>query len=127
MTRSKTLAAGAALVFAALATLSGAASAHDRYGHGYGNGYDSRSTYRSDRIDARQYRQAAAIRHGIVTGQLSRREAHHLVRQQRDIDRAEAWAQADGHVSWRERERIEAMQDHAGRSIRRELGDHRGW
>ena len=125
MTRSKTFAAGAALVFAALTALSGAASAHDRYGHGYG--YDTRSPYRSDRIDARQYRQAAAIRHGIVTGQLNRREAHHLVRQQREIDRAEAWAQADGHVSWRERERIEAMQDHAGRSIRRELGDHRGW
>jgi len=123
MTRSKTFAAGAALVFAALTALSGAASAHDRYGYGH----DSRSQYRSDRIDARQYRQAAAIRHGIVTGQLSRREAHHLVRQQREIDRAEAWAQADGHVSWRERERIEAMQDHAGRSIRRELGDHRGW
>jgi hypothetical protein len=121
MTRSKTLAAGAALVFAALTALSGTASAHDRYG------YDGRSAYRSDRIDARQYRQAAAIRHGIVTGQLNRREAHHLVRQQREIDRAEAWAQADGHVSWRERERIEAMQDHAGRSIRRELGDHRGW
>jgi len=123
MTRSKTLAAGAALVFAALASLSGAASAHDRHGHGY----DTRSQYRGERIDARQYRQAAAIRHGIVTGQLDRREAHRLVRQQREIDRAEAWAQADGHVSWRERERIEAMQDHAGRSIRRELGDPRGW
>ncbi|MET0350089.1 MAG: hypothetical protein ABW067_09910 [Rhizobacter sp.] len=123
MTRSKTLAAGAALVFAALATLSGAASAHDRYGHRY----ESRSQYRSDRIDERQYRQSAAIRHGIVTGQLSRREAGYLVRQQREINRAEAWAEADGHVSWRERERIEAMQDHAGRSIRREMGDRRGW
>jgi|GEM_PF-2722248 len=124
MTRLKTL---AALVFTALATLSGAASAHDRYGHRYDDRYDRRSNDRSDQIDARQYRQAAAIRHGIVTGQLNRREATYLVRQQREIDRAEAWAQADGHVSWRERQRIEAMQDRASRSIRRELGDRRGW
>lgn len=120
MTRSTSL---SALVFVALAALSGAAAAHDRYGHRH----DDRNGYRGDRIDARQYRQAAAIRHGIVTGQLSRREAGHLVRQQRRIDRAEAWAEADGHVSWHERQRIEAMQDHAGRSIRRELGDRRGW
>lgn len=79
----------------------------------------SASAHGFDRGD----RQERRIHHGVATGQLTHREAHHLMRQQHAIARAEAHARADGYVSWHEQRRIDRMRDHASRDIARQAHD----
>lgn len=74
-------------------------------------------------VDARQQRQEARIEQGVASGQLTRREAHRLQREQRGIARAEAHAKADGTVTRAERHRLHHRQDHASRHIRRNKHD----
>jgi uncharacterized membrane protein YebE (DUF533 family) len=71
------------------------------------------------RIDARQWRQAGRIHHGVRCGTLTRGEAARLRAGQRHIHRMELRAKADGHVSARERARITRAQNHEHRAIRR--------
>lgn len=79
-------------------------------------------TYRSE---AREYRQEHRIHRAMRQGELTPREAHRLMQQQRKIDRAQARAARDGHITRRERHRIERMQDRASRNIYRK--SHNGY
>jgi hypothetical protein len=78
---------------------------------------------RTPRIDQRQAQQEKRIDQGIASGELTRREAHRLERQQGAINRAEDKAKADGSVSAAERKRLAAAQRHASKRIYRQKHD----
>ena len=63
------------------------------------------------RIDERQAEQQRRIEEGIRSGQINRKEAAHLRRQQARIQRMENQAMADGRMSRAERVRIEHAQN----------------
>ena len=69
-------------------------------------------------IDARQARQEQRIHAGLARGELTRWEARALEQGQRDIDRAEARAKADGRVTASEMRKLVAMLDRADAQIR---------
>ena len=105
MSTLKTLAAGAALAFAALATVGA---------HAQG-------------IGQREASQQARIQQGVVRSQLTPREAMRLERRQRHIHRAAMRARADGVVTLRERARLQRMQARASRAIYRQRHDGQGY
>ncbi len=72
---------------------------------------------RFDRIDQRQHVQQEQIRRGLAVGRLTREELRVLTREQHQIARLEARAEADGRVTGVERYRIERAQDAAARNI----------
>ncbi len=74
-------------------------------------------------IDGREHAQRARIHEGRHNGDLTRREAHRLNRQQRHIHRDERRAKADGTVTRAERHRLHKEQNRASRSIRRQKHD----
>ena len=63
------------------------------------------------RIDQRQAEQQRRIEAGIRSGQINRKEAAHLRRQQARIQQMENQAMADGRMSRPERIRIEHAQN----------------
>ena len=69
----------------------------------------------------RQEAQASRINQGVRSGDLTRHEVHHLNRQQDKIARKEARMRAHhgGGLTGRDHARLERMQNHADRSIRR--------
>jgi len=75
------------------------------------------------RVDQRQHQQHARIRHGLASGELTRREAANAVHGQRHIRRAERRVKADGHVTRRERARLHHQQNRASRDLRRNNHD----
>lgn len=77
-------------------------------------------------IDQRQANQERRIDQGIGSGQLNRREANRLEREQSHIDRMENRAKADGVVTNKERARIQHRQNQASRHIAREKHDAQG-
>jgi len=77
-------------------------------------------------IDQRQINQEHRIDQGIANGQLNRREARRLDRQQDRIDRMENRANSDDVVTGKERARIGAAQNRASRHIAREKHDRQG-
>ena len=105
MSTLKTLAAGAALAFAALATIGA---------HAQG-------------IGQREANQQARIQQGVARGQLTPREAMRLERRQRHIHRAAMRARADGVVTPYERQRLREMQMRASRGIYRQRHDGQGY
>lgn len=74
-------------------------------------------------IDKRQQAEEQRIGQGQASGQLTRREAHRLERQQARINQAEGAAKADGQVTRGERKRLHAMQGQAGKNIHRQKHD----
>lgn len=78
------------------------------------------------RIDRREARQSARIRHGVQNGELTAREAARLRMGQRHIHRMEARAKSDGRVTLRERGRITRVQNHESRAIYRKKHNARG-
>lgn len=75
-------------------------------------------------IDQRQANQERRIDQGIGSGQVTRREARGLNRQQNHIDRMENRAKADGTVSGQERRRIGKAQNRASANIYRQKHDN---
>jgi hypothetical protein len=71
------------------------------------------------RSDVRQGAQRARIHDGRVNGDVTRREAHRLNREQRHVRRAERRVKADGEVTAREKARLNHKQNRASRHIRR--------
>lgn len=69
------------------------------------------------RVDRRQHQQLARIRHGLATGDLTRREAYRLLKQQQHIRRREHLAKADDRVTRRERMNLHRTQARANRHI----------
>jgi hypothetical protein len=70
-------------------------------------------------LDRHQSNQRLRIADGIRDGDLSRLEAHRLIREQRGLRRMERLARADGQVTPRERVRLHRRQHLAGRHIYR--------
>ena len=77
----------------------------------------------TSRVDQRQHNQHARIRHGVASGELTRREAVDAAHNQRHIRRAERRVKADGHVTRRERARLHRRQNQASRELRRNTHD----
>ena len=75
------------------------------------------------RVDQRQHHQHARIRHGLASGELTRREAANAAHDQRHIRRAERRVKADGHLTRRERARLHHQQNRASRELRRNNHD----
>ena len=71
----------------------------------------------ADRSNIRDHRQTQRIRQGVRSGEITRPEVRRLKKEQRRIDSAYHRASADGHVNWRERQRLDKMQDRASRHI----------
>jgi len=74
-------------------------------------------------IDQRQANQEARIQQGTQSGSLTQREAARLERGQQRVDRMEDRAKADGKVTQQERKRIQTVENHQNRDIRREKHD----
>ena len=78
----------------------------------------------ADRSNIREHRQTQRIRQGIRSGQITRPEVLRLKNEQRRIDRAHHRASADGHLSRREHQRLDKLQDIASRHIYRAKHNH---
>jgi polyhydroxyalkanoate synthesis regulator phasin len=74
-------------------------------------------------IDKRQAQQERRIDQGVASGELTRREARRLNREQNVIDKAENRAKADGTVTAKERKRLHHLQDGANADIARQKHD----
>jgi hypothetical protein len=74
-------------------------------------------------IDKRQANQEKRIDQGIASGELNKREARRLERQQNAIDRAENRAKADGTVTKAERARLHQAQNETSKRIHRQKHD----
>ncbi|HMG36597.1 MAG TPA: hypothetical protein VKM94_21850 [Blastocatellia bacterium] len=74
-------------------------------------------------INRREHNQQVRIREGIRDGELTRREAERLEAQQARIRVDERFARADGHLSYRERRRLDRELDRASRDIYRQKHD----
>lgn len=75
------------------------------------------------RIDQRQANQEKRIDQGIASGELTKREARRMNRQQNRIDAAENKAKADGTVTAQERKRLTQAQNQTSRNIYRQKHD----
>ena len=78
----------------------------------------------ADRSSIRDHRQTRRIRQGVRSGEITRPEVRRLKMEQRRIDSAYHRASADGHLNWRERQRLDKMQDRASRHIYRAKHNH---
>lgn len=78
----------------------------------------------ADRSSNRDHRQTRRIRQGIRSGEITRPEVRRLKKEQRRIDSAYHRASADGHLNWRERQRLDKMQNRASRHIYRAKHNH---
>ncbi len=89
---------------------------------------DAAADTRFDRTDQRQYNQSQRIRDGLAAGRLTREEFRYLMREQSQIARLEARAEADGRITPWERTQIQRAQNEANRNIARLVrnDDHRG-
>ena len=74
-------------------------------------------------INQQQDSQQDRIERGIYSGQISRSEAARLEQGERDIDRAQHRAQADGRVTGQERAQIDRMTDRQGHEINQQRND----
>ena len=76
-------------------------------------------------VDQRQARQEQRIERAVARGELNRREVRVLRQGQREIARAEAQARADGRLSRGELRHLTGMLDRADAQIRL-MSQHRG-
>ena len=74
-------------------------------------------------INDRQHRQQQRIRHGVRDDELTRREAARLETEQARIRRYERRARNDGHLSYRERRRLDNLLDRSSLDIYRQTHD----
>ena len=80
-------------------------------------------TSSTPRIDQRQQNQQQRIDQGVKSGQLTRKEAERLQKEQARIQKMENKAMADGKMSPKERAKIEKAQNRASKHIERERHD----
>lgn len=96
---------------------------------GFGGRFERDFSPRQDNhanIDMRQQQQMQRIQKGMASGQLSHHEARDLLREQREIERAQRYYLADGRLSRDEWISLDRMLDQAAASIREEKQD-RNW
>jgi len=75
------------------------------------------------RVDRRERHQQRRIRQGVRSGELNRREARRLERQQAVTHAQEAAAKADGKVTKRERRHLNRRENRTSRHIYRQKHD----
>jgi methionine salvage enolase-phosphatase E1 len=75
------------------------------------------------RDQVRESRQQHRIREGVKSGELTRKEAHHLRAGQRRVDRLQRKAKADGEITPAEKMRIEKAQDKQSAAIYKQKHD----
>src|ERR1700753_2210878 len=79
-------------------------------------------------INQEQWGQQQQINHGVRDGQLTPGETARLEQGERDINRAQARAEANGNVSPQERQHIDNMVNRENRDIRQdEHNDRTAW
>ena len=77
-------------------------------------------------IDQRQANQEQRVDQGVASGQLNKREANRLNKQQRQINKVDGRAKSDGVVTKKERARINKTQNRSSRQLAREKHDVQG-
>lgn len=77
------------------------------------------ATFAQTEVDTRQRNQRMRIAQGKQNGSVSRKEAHLLRKQQRNIRKTETRAMADGVITPVEEKRLDSKQDRSNRAIRR--------
>ena len=82
------------------------------------------SAQTTPRVAKKQVKQSVRIAEGVASGELTRREAKQLKRQQKHIQVEKRIARADGVVTGRERAHIRHDQRVANRSIYRQKHDN---
>jgi hypothetical protein len=85
----------------------------------------SASSQRMQADVQRNINQQSRIEQGVQSGQLTNKEASQLERGQAGVDRTEARAGADGHVSAREQGRIQHQENAQSRHIYRDKHNNR--
>ena len=101
---------------------------HDGH-HGFGDRFERDFAPRHagpDSVDLRQQKQMERIRDGLASGQISRFEARDLLREQKEIERAQRHYLADGRLSRDEWISLDRMLDASAKNIRAEKHD-RNW
>jgi hypothetical protein len=78
---------------------------------------------RDPRVNARQHNQHARIHQGVKSGELTRREAHKVREEQRDVRQLERAYKSDGKLTHRERADLHHEQNQASRDIYRQKHD----
>lgn len=78
----------------------------------------------ADRSNMRDHRQTRRIRQGIRGNEITRPEVLRLKKEQRRIDRTYHRGTADGYLNWRERQRLNKMQNRASRHMYRKKYNH---
>jgi hypothetical protein len=86
-------------------------------------GADDQRGVRDPRINARQQVQRERIQQGVRSGELTRRETHRAVDDQRDIRQLERAYKSDGEFTRAERRVVTQEQNQAGRQLYRDKHD----
>ena len=112
------------LTYLLVITVAGAfalSTAAQARGYYHDRGYDRGNSQQrfENRVDRRQARQWDRIREGIHSGDLSRREARRLAKNQQKIARMEDRFERDGYYSPREKRKLERALDRTSRQIKR--------
>ena len=82
-----------------------------------------RAGVRDPHVNARQARQQVRIAEGVRSGELTRREAHKVREDQRDIRQLERAYKSDGTLTAAERRDLNHELNQSGRQIRRQKHD----
>jgi hypothetical protein len=97
---------------------------HDKHNAQTGNPA-SASSQRMQADVQRNVNQQQRIEQGIQSGQLTNREVGNLEKGQANVDRKEARAGANGHISANEQHNIQASENHQSRKIHKEKHNNR--
>ena len=77
------------------------------------------------KVNKRQKNQTERIAEGVKSGELTKKEAKKVARQQRDIRKTKRAAKADGVVTKKEKAVIHSKQNAANRNIKRKKNNDR--
>jgi hypothetical protein len=77
------------------------------------------------RVDRRQQNQKTRVRRGVNSGELTRREVRGIKSSTKTTRRYEKRAKSDGVVTWKERRRLNRMQNRNSRKIYRKKHNRR--
>jgi len=86
---------------------------------------NSASSQRMQADVQRNVNQQQRIEQGVQSGQLTNREVGNLEKGQANVDRKEAHAGANGHISANEQRNIQAAENHQSRKIHKEKHNER--
>lgn len=74
-------------------------------------------------VDSREHNQKTRIRQGVKTGELTRNETRHLLKEEAKIRTFERKAKSDGEISAKEKSKLNRFLDKANRDIYKQKHD----